>query len=319
MTQSDAAPPAAPLGRGIAPLAAEPAPQHLDEPLAGILIVLSSMVIFSISDATTKYLSVEMSAIEIAWLRYVTFVALLLPLVLRQGRKSLVSSRPGLQLLRSLGLLGSSLFFIAGLHYLPIADATVTTFIAPLITTALSIVFLGEKVGVRRWTALAVGLAGVVIVIRPGTGAFNPASILPILSAISWSASMVITRRMAGADGTLAMLAYSAGVGFVALSFMLPFAWTTPSPAALGLGVMVGVASSVGQWLVILAYRRAAASVLAPFSYTQLIWSTLSGILVFATVPDLYTVAGAAVIVASGLYTAHRERTVARSRGARAA
>ncbi len=302
--------------------ATAPAPQvslaaveaRSDEPLAGILIVVASMIVFSASDATAKYLTQSLPAVEIAWLRYATFVLLITPALVRHGGAGLRSRNPRLQLVRGCGLLGSSLLFILAISYMPMADATATSFVSPLFTTALSIPLLGETVGVRRWAAIVVGIIGVVIVVRPGTTAFNPAAVFPLLSAASWSMALVITRKMSGTDGTTTMLTYAAGTGFVALSAALPVVWVTPDLAQVALGIFIGVASSVGQWLVVLAYRRAEASVLAPFSYTQIVWSSLLGMAIFGNVPDLETVTGAAIIVASGIYTAHRERVVRRRR-----
>ncbi|MFI4988464.1 MAG: DMT family transporter [Alphaproteobacteria bacterium] len=287
-----------------------------DEPLAGILLVMASMIVFSCSDATAKYLTQSLPAVEVAWLRYATFVVLIVPAIVRHGGTRLHSRNPGLQLVRGFTLLASSLFFILAISAMPMADATATTFVSPLLTTALSIPFLGEKVGIRRWAAIVVGMIGVIIVVRPGTSAFNPAAVFPLLSAASWSLAMVITRKMSGADGMITMLTYAAGSGFVALSMALPLVWVTPVLWQVALGIFIGIASSAGQWLVVLAYRRADASVLAPFSYSQIVWSSLLGMAVFGNVPDAQTMIGAAVIVASGIYTAHRERAVRRRRPA---
>jgi drug/metabolite transporter (DMT)-like permease len=286
-----------------------------DNPLHGILLNVGAMMIFACSDATAKFLMESLPAVEIAWMRYAVFVVLVAPAVIRRPTKTLRSARPGLQAVRSIALLGSSIFFIMGVGSLPMADATATTFVSPLFTTALSIPFLGEQVGVRRWSAIVIGLVGVLIVVRPGTSAFNPASIFPILSAMSWSAALVITRKQSGADGTVTMLAYSAGIGFALLSVALPFIWVPLTWQQITLGLFIGLASSAGQWLIVLAYHRANASVLAPFSYTQIVWSSLTGYFIFAAIPDEFTFLGAGIIVASGLYTAHRERVVARKRG----
>jgi drug/metabolite transporter (DMT)-like permease len=198
--------------------------------------------------------------------------------------------------------------FITGLRYLPIAEASATSFVAPLFVTALSILVLGERVGGRRWVATLVGLFGVLIVVRPGTAAFDPASILPIASAFLWALTLVMTRMISGADRTVTTMSFSAIVGFGVLSALVPFVWVEPSWRDLALAVGVGFASTAGQWMVVLAFRHADASVLAPFSYVQLVWVTVIGLAVFAEVPDLWTFVGAAFIIGSGLYTAHRER-----------
>jgi drug/metabolite transporter (DMT)-like permease len=221
---------------------------------------------------------------------------------------SLQTQRPGLQVLRGVALLGSSLFFISGLSFLPIAEASATGFVSPLFVTALSIAFLGESVGVRRWIATALGLIGVLIILRPGTGAFHPAAFFPIVSAFAWACTLVMTRMLSGREHALTTMTYSSITGAFILCALVPFVWVTPSWHDILFGIFIGIASTAGQWIVVLAFRYADASVLAPFSYTQLLWVSILGFLIFGEIPDIWTVTGAVFIVGSGLYTAHRER-----------
>ena len=143
---------------------------------------------------------------------------------------------------------------------------------------------------------------------RPGTSAFHPAAFFPIISAFAWAATLIMTRMMSGRELATTTMTYSAISGVIILSSLIPFVWVTPGWHEVLFGILIGVASTAGQWIVILAFRYADASVLAPFSYTQLLWVSILGFLIFGEVPDLWTVVGAAIIVASGLYTAHRER-----------
>jgi drug/metabolite transporter (DMT)-like permease len=221
---------------------------------------------------------------------------------------ALPTKRLGLQIIRGVALLGSSLFFISGLRFLPIAEASATSFISPLFVTALSIVFLGERVGKRRWLATAVGLIGVLIILRPGSSAFHPAAFFPLVSALAWACTLIMTRMMSGREHAITTMAYSSIAGACILSALVPFVWVAPSWHDILFGILIGVSSTAGQWIVVLAFRYADASVLAPFSYTQLLWVGILGFLIFGEVPDVWTVTGAAIIVASGLYTAHRER-----------
>ncbi|WP_346767148.1 DMT family transporter [Enterovirga aerilata] len=292
------------------------APTLADEPLRGILLVAAAMALFAVSDAVSKHLSAALPATEIAWLRWVGFAAIMAPFVLRAPRRILRSRAPWLQVLRTLGLLGSALFFIAGLRYLPLASASAIAFAAPLMVTALSIPLLGEKVGARRWAAVAVGLVGVLVVIRPGSGTFGPAALLPLLSAVSWAFGMIVTRKLGGLDAAPTTMAYSALVGLAVLTLLVPVGWTTPTLPQIGLAAGMALASTAAQFLVVTAYRLGRASVLAPVSYSQLVWSGLLGFLVFGNVPDAWTLLGAAIIIASGLYTAHRERIAYRTRRA---
>ena len=289
-----------------------------DRPLRGILLVVASTVFLCSSDAMAKYLTVRLPVVEIGWLRYLTFMLIMCPPVLAAPRRALHTTRLDLQLLRGLTLIGSSLLFVFALRFLPIAEATTTSFVSPIFVTVLSIAFLGERVGARRWLATLVGLIGVVVVVRPGTSAFQPASLFALASALCWACSLVTTRRIAGRDSAVTTMAYSAISGFVLLTVMLPFVWIMPTPREIAIGACIGFAATAGHWLVVLAYRYGDASVLAPFSYTQPIWAVVLGYLVFSEVPDAWTFVGAAIIIASGLYTAHRER-VRRSMRLRAA
>ena len=286
----------------------------LEAPSRGILLIVASTVFFAGADALTKVLASSLPVPEIAWIRYVIFSLLTLPLLLRNGGVGVLrSGHPGLQLLRGLATVGSTLLFTASLQLLPVADATAINFVSPILITALSIPLLGEVVGWRRWVASAVGLVGVLIIIRPGTSTFGAAALLPLCAAASWASAAVITRMMSGMDRPITTLTYTALVGTAALSLVVPIVWVVPSWGELGLGLCIGLLSTAGHWLVVLAYRHAPASTVAPFSYVQLIWAGILGLLVFRAVPDLWTVMGAGIIALSGLYTAHRERVRARS------
>ena len=289
--------------------AAPKAPARADHPFKGIALILTSTIFLGTSDVTAKYLSATLPSIEITWIRFVTFALIMVPaMVPGSPLFALQTGRLSLHLLRGLTILGSSLFFISGLRFLPIAEASATGFVAPLLVTALSIVFLSEKVGLRRWIATGVGLIGVIIILRPGTGAFHPAAFFPLVSALCWACTLIITRMMSGTERAITVMAYSSIVGLVMLSALVPSVWVAPSWHDIAFGIFIGVASTLGQWIVVLAFRYADASVLAPFSYTQLLWVSILGFLIFGEVPDVWTVTGTAFIVASGLYTAHRER-----------
>lgn len=319
---SHAAAPTPPQAVAVPPdLAAAPVPAASlprQRPALGIGLILAATVFLACSDTTAKYLASSLPPIQIAWIRYFVFFLIILPAFMWQGpRRVLRSARPGLQVFRGFGLVTSSILFITGLRYLPVAEATATSFAAPLFITALSIPFLGERVGPRRWAATVVGLVGVLVVVRPGTSAFDPASILPLLSALGWASAVVATRRTSAGDGAVTTLAYSAIVGVAVLTVLVPFVWITPDWHSVALATFIGFAATTGHWLIVLAFRYGDASVLAPFTYTQLVWVTLFGWIWFGAVPDRWTLVGAAVIAASGIYTAHRESVRARERAAR--
>ena len=209
-------------------------------------------------------------------------------------------------------LLGSALLFIVGLSYLQMAEASAISFVSPAFITALSVLFLGERVGAHRWAATLVGLAGVLIVIRPGTSSLQLAALFPLASAACWAVAMIATRLIGAQDRGETTLLWSAGVGLVLLTVVLPIGFVSPSPSEIALGLCLGVTASTGQYLLILAYRRATASVLAPFSYVQLLAAAGLGYLVFGAVPEPTAFLGGAIIIGSGLYIVHRERVRAR-------
>ena len=196
-------------------------------------------------------------------------------------------------------------------------QATTISFLSPLLVTILSIPLLGEIVGARRWAAVGVGMLGMLIVVRPGMGGFQPAALFGVAGAFCWALALIITRKIAISDAPQTTVLWSAAIGTAVLSAWLPFVAVWPTPKQLLLSLILGVLASGGQWLIILAHRLAPASLLAPFFYGQLLWVTGLGFAVFGNLPDSWTLTGAGIIIASGLYTAHRER--ARSKLAKAA
>ena len=277
-----------------------------------LYIVLSSLV-FSTQDTLSKLLVGGYSPFEIAWFRYTINLVILIPFMLRSRGRVLVTAKPWWQIARGLMIVGSSLLFMAGLGLLPIADATAINFASPLLITAFSIPLLGESVGPRRWAAVAIGFGGVLIIVRPGDSAVALPALLPFVSAVLWALGMVVTRRMKTTEPPLTTLCISTIVAVAVLSAMLPFVWRTPDPHAAFLLLLMGLVSILGQYFMILGFSRRAASTLAPFTYVQIIWSTLSGVVVFGAVPGLPTWIGGAIVVASGLYILHRERKLARA------
>ncbi|AOG06370.1 DMT family transporter [Bosea sp. RAC05] len=291
-------------------------PPRRDAPLRGIAFVLLASIFLTSADMVSKLLTQQISPLQVSWLRYCTFTLIMLGIVWRRGGLARLSTqRPVLQVLRGIGLLASSVLFVMALRYMPLADATATGFVAPLFVTALSIPILRETIGWRRWTATLVGFAGVLIVVRPGGAGFQIASLLAVASALSWAFAMIMTRMMSRTESPLTTLAYSALVGLGLLSLAVPFVWSPVTPTIVAMGVFIGVSSTMGHWLIVLAYRHGDASLLAPFSYIQLLWASLFGLFIFSVLPDLWTLVGAVIIAGSGLYTAHRERIKAREAG----
>ncbi len=281
----------------------------------GIACTMSSTVCFAGLDTGVKYLSAYYPVLEIAWARYLFQIALL-PFIIRGARlRDLVRTRrPRLQILRSMLQLGASLTFFTAVRTMPVADAASIGMVAPLLITVLAIPILGEKVGARRWTAVIIGLVGALIIIRPGSGVFGVVALLPLASAICYAFYQITTRMLANVDPPVTTFFYSGVVGTVVLTGAMPFVWQTPDLAGWGLLMMLGLLGGGGHFLLIHALRRAPASLLAPFSYIQLVWVTVLGYLVFDDFPDNYTILGALVVVSSGVYVIYREGVVRSAR-----
>jgi drug/metabolite transporter (DMT)-like permease len=279
-----------------------------DTTFVGIGLIVASTVFFSVGDIAAKELTETLPPLQVAWLRYLVFLALVVPaLFAARGRQAMATARPGLQVLRALAVVVSSVFFMFGLGHLQVAEATAINFMSPIFITALSIPLLGETVGVRRWSAAAVGFAGVMLIVQPGTQAFQLAALYPLAAALVWAGAAIATRFMS-TERPQTTLAWSALIGFLVLSTLVPFDWHAVTWRSLGIGVLTGIASTIGHWLVIRGYRLASASVLAPYSYVQLAFASLFGFVAFGSAPGTWTLVGGGVIALSGLYTAYRER-----------
>jgi drug/metabolite transporter (DMT)-like permease len=285
-----------------------------DNPLRGIALSTGACAVFAVADVTSKYLSTGLPVIEIQWIRYVLFFGMAALLAANAPGRPLRPRNPKLQVVRGLCVAGSSVLFVYGIRAMPMAQATTISFLSPLLITVLSIPLLGEVVGIRRWAAVLAGVVGMLIVVRPGTSGFQPAALFGVASSTCWALALIITRGIAASDPPQVTIFWSAMIGAVTLTALLPLEAVWPSMWQLALCLMLGVLSSVGQWMVVLAHRLAPASLLAPFSYTQLPWVTIGGYLVFDNLPDRWTLVGASIIVASGLYTAHRERVRVRQK-----
>jgi drug/metabolite transporter (DMT)-like permease len=278
----------------------------------GILLMLLTMVFFVSADAIAKYLTRSYPVIEVTWGRFVFHLALLLPFF--AGRRNLAlfrTNRLRLQLARSLLQIGSTVLYFSAIALLPLATATVIAFAQPLLLTVFSVPLLGERVGLRRWSAVLIGFVGVLIIVRPGGGAAVGVShwalLLPLATAAVSAFYQIATRLVASHDRVETSLFFTAVSGAIVASAAVPFVWRPPDLAGWCLMLATGVLAGAGHYCIINALKRAPASVLAPFSFTQLIWATGLGYLVFGDLPDGATLLGGMVIVGSGLYVFYRE------------
>jgi drug/metabolite transporter (DMT)-like permease len=280
--------------------------------LTGIALMCGAVACFAFLDTTAKYLNLHMSTLEVVWARYTG--AFLLPFIVSNPwtRPGLVTTaRPLLQVGRSVLLLVSTMCNFMALRYLQLDEAISIAFSTPFFVAALSGPILGEWVRWRRWTAISVGFLGVLVVTRPGPGSFQPAALLSLGGAMCYALYALSTRILARTDSNETTLFYSNIVGAAAMLPVVPFFWTTPTDALIiALMVATGALGSFGHYLLIAAHRLAPAAVLSPFIYTEIPLMIVLGFLVFADLPNRWTLTGAAIVVASGLYILHRERTV---------
>lgn len=274
----------------------------------GIGWMLLSVCLAAVMDAMSKYLVQSYPVIQVVWARYF-FQAIVVCLVLGGRLRPIVATRKlGLQIARSGLLLGASLAFVYGLKHIPLAEASTILFLAPLIVTALSVPLLGEVVGWRRWAAVAAGFVGALIIVRPGAGIFDMAVAFPVATAVFYAFYMIATRRLSRFDPALTTLFYTALVGALALSAVVPLSWRTPDVEGWGLMVVLGGLGGLCHFALIRAFAAAPAVVITPFEYSRLIWAAGFGLLLFGDFPDGWTMLGALIIVGSGLYVFHRER-----------
>ena len=280
--------------------------------LTGIALMCGAVACFALLDTTAKYLNLYMSTWQVVWARYTG--AFLYPFIVSNPwtRPGLTrTNRPLLQLSRSVLLLGSTVCNFAALRYLQLDEAIALIFSTPFFVAALSGPMLGERVRWRRWSAIAVGFLGVVVVARPGAASFHPAALLSLSAALCYALYSISTRLLARTDSNETTLFYSNLVGALALLPVVPLVWTTPSdPLVIALMAATGAIGSFGHYLLIAAHRLAPAAVLSPFIYSEIVLVTVLGFLVFGDVPNRFTLTGAAIVVASGLYLLHRERKV---------
>ena len=280
--------------------------------LVGIALMSGAVALFACLDAMAKYLGGHMDPLQVTAIRYLSAFVLALIFSNPFTRPGLLkTTRPGLQIVRGLLMLLTTLFNFFAFRYLQLDEALAILFSTPFLVAIMAGPILGEWVGWRRWTAIAVGFFGVLVVIRPGLGGIQWAALLSVASAIFYAGYAIATRMIMRHDSGETTLLYANVVGVVIMLPILPFVWTAP-PSAFDMMLLlaVGAFGSAGHFLLILAHDRAPASVLSPFMYTQLLWAVTFGYLVFSNVPSQWTLAGAAIVVGSGLYLLYREQKV---------
>ena len=283
----------------------------LPDNLRGGIWYLVGAAFLTVMLALIKLAGQRLHVTEILFFRQLTMVAISLPVILRDFPGSLQSKRPDLQLVRIGVAFGAMTLGFTAVIHLPLAEVTTLGFTKTFFMTILGIFILGETVRARRWAAMAVGFAGVLIILWPtGEGGFSLYGLASITSACLVAVVMVLIRKLSQVDRPVTILSYQAiGVGLLMLGPMLWF-WKTPTLEEMGLLVLIGAFAAVGQYINILALRAGEASALAPLDFTRLVFAGVLGLMVFDEWPDNRVFLGAAVVVGAALYTLHRERRV---------
>jgi drug/metabolite transporter (DMT)-like permease len=280
--------------------------------LQGVLLQLLALALFVAMDSLLKVLVANHAVPQLMFVRFVFHTFLVMAaLKLLTGKVPFRSRAPGLQTLRSLCLAVANAALSVALIHIPLADATAVAFAAPVMTVALAAVWLGEKVSPRRWLGCCIGLAGVLVALRPPFLTGEPlhwAMLLPLVTAVANTVYQILTRKLAGLDEPHTTFVHTSIAAAILTGLAQPFVWVTPGVWDWPLFAALGLLGGAGHCLLVLAFARAPASVLAPMSYTQLLWAGLAGVLVFGDWPDGWTALGAAIIAAGGILVALPER-----------
>jgi drug/metabolite transporter (DMT)-like permease len=271
--------------------------------MRAIVMMVVAVFSFTVLDAIAKYLTQFYPVMFVVWVRYAAHSAIMLAILAPQmGWKLVASKRPKVQLLRGFSLIGSTMFFFSALSILPLADAQSVALLAPILVTLAANRWLGEPLPKQTWWILAISFCGVLLVIKPGTSVFSPATILALGSAVCFAIYQLTTRMVAQVDNNMATLFMGAAVGTVMMSAALPWVWQLPQTLTHGfLFVAMGVIGGAGHLLMVHAFERAPASRLAPFVYLQIVSGLVLGYAVFGHFPDSWALLGMAMIALTGI------------------
>jgi drug/metabolite transporter (DMT)-like permease len=277
--------------------------------LSGIWLMVIAMLLLPVMDAAAKFMSGRIPVVEMVWARFFFHTLLLSPVILaRHSLREFWPSRPVLQIARALTIVAATACFFNGVARMPLADMLAVFFIYPFIVTALSPWVLGDRVGPWRWTATIIGFIGALIIIRPGFTHLSDGVWYAIGAGLCYSFYALSTRKLAGSDPPLITLFFTGLIGLFVTAAVLPWMWINPTQLEWGLMALMGLVSVVGHACVIMASERAPAPLLAPLAYLEITSATLLGFVIFGDLPDAMTWVGMAIIVASGLVIAWRER-----------
>ncbi len=286
-------------------------------PRRGIGFIVASTMIFAAQDGITRHLATEYSPVMVVMIRFWFFGAFTLVLAARGPggiRAAARSHYPGLQVVRGLVLVTQICLMSLAFVKLGLIPSHAVATVYPLIVTALSGPILGERVGWRRWLAVAVGFAGELIILEPGFGVFSPWALLPFLSAFLFALYVLLTRYVSDRDSSGTSFFFTGTVGALAMTAVGFYYWQPMTPADWALMAVLCVFSAAGHWFLIKAYAAAEAATIQPFAYLQLVWISILGVTLFGEVLRPNVAIGAALVVAAGLFTLWRQYARARAR-----
>jgi drug/metabolite transporter (DMT)-like permease len=279
--------------------------------LAGIGLMVLGIFLFCCNDALGKWLLGTYSVWQMLVIRSIAAIALLSPLIWRERSSFAAAPRPGLQVLRVLLSVTESIMFFWALSYLPLADTVTFYLAAPIYVTAISAMFLKEPVGWRRWSAVVVGFAGVVIALRPSAATLSWPALIAVVGSLGFAVFLIITRIVRGTSEVV-LVTGQFGTMLVVAGSIAPIGWVAPGALDLGLLLVLGVVAMSAFACMNRSLTLAPASVVVPYQYTMIVWAVVLGWLVFGDVPDGFTLTGAAIIIGAGLYILWREQIVTR-------
>lgn len=283
-------------------------PRNSERALLAMLLVFGSTIFFAGGDVGAKLMKETAPAQLATWFRYFVFFLVAFPWALAsKGLKAFKPASYRLQIGRGLAAVASTSFFILGLAYLDVPSNTAIHFISPIIVMVLSIFVLGETVGVRRWAAAAVGFAGVLLIVRPGTSSFQLAALLPLGSATAWALGALFTRLMKN-EPTEVTFMWTGMIGLAVSTLLVLPVFHIPTGRELVYGIGGSLSFTLAHMLFISGLKLAPLSLLAPITYIQLVSAGILSYLFFGDFPSYYTLLGSVMIAGSGLYSAHRER-----------
>ena len=282
-----------------------------------IALALAAMFGFAVMDGLTKILSSSLPITQILWVRSIIFCAVIMAIMSAQKhplRALLRSERPGLQFSRALLLVFEGGAFMLAFKLMPLANVHAIGALSPLLVVALSVPLLGETVGWRRWSAVIAGFGGVLLIVRPGYVPLEPAAVIAWGAAALWAIYQVMVRLCARTDSSETTSLWTAVVGFLATTLLGPTMWIWPDVTGWGMLAAISLLGSLAHMSLIRALSMTQPSLLQPYNYSLFVWAVVVGYLFFGDVPDVWTWAGAAIIIASGIYVWHRERLRSASR-----